>query len=139
MLNDIFTRVPINGTAQRVVGQKNATPDSDIGRDDLVKIIDLLGRKHRLLKRVLGISNRTQHRNLMYRFSKRHHRVDGHKNPRALTEYVFVGAEIQRFMRLLEEKRRESSPALEIRQPSVVVLPTNEHKPLALSKEPNTP
>jgi len=100
---DIYHRTPINKTAALVTGQAGCEPESDIGRDDIIYSIDRLQRKHRLIKRILGIEKKTQHTNLMYRYNKKGRTATGHKNPRIVDEYVRIGIAMQEMQNRLVE------------------------------------
>jgi hypothetical protein len=90
-----------------LVGQRGATEDVAIGRQDLVDLIARLQRKLRLLKVVLRIDNRAKHKNLIYRAAKGKGTLRTKANPRAVTEYVRIGHEIQRMNRALQEMNCE--------------------------------
>jgi len=105
--SDIYTRLPINQTAKNVISQANAMPDKELSRDELVHILDLLKRKHKLLKSILGIKSRAAHKNMMYRYNKFSRKVGGAKQPRALAEYVRIGIEIQRMQNIVVGRNAE--------------------------------
>lgn len=82
----------------------------DLTREELVFLSSRLERKLRLLKKVLRITTKAQHINLMYAI--RHYR--GHDkpgtgmlrlgaNPRAVFEYKRIGEEMQRMQARIHE------------------------------------
>jgi hypothetical protein len=83
-----------------------AIADTALSREELAKLVQLTTRKQRLLKRVLGIKTKSQHRNTAYKAGKgiRQYRAD--KEPRALVEYLRCGREIERLNRELADMRR---------------------------------
>lgn len=107
----IVVRSPINRTAASVVSQKNAsTFDSPLSRAELIYLIERLNRKQRLLKFVLGIKNKSQHKNVKYRTKRAIPQRRQKAEPRALTEYMRNGQHIQLLVKELAEweKRRKA-------------------------------
>lgn len=103
----ILTSTPINGTAARVVAQGHATDEGSLTRDELVTLLRRVERKHRLLKHVLGIRNASQHRNAIYKATHGLPQYRRKAEPRAFTEYLRVGEQIQRLVRRLAELKAE--------------------------------
>ncbi|WP_294767205.1 hypothetical protein [uncultured Rhodoferax sp.] len=93
---DLPAMRPVNGRAASVVSQKGIAPDADLSRDELLELIARLQRKSRLLKVVLGITNRAQHKNLMWKANKGFKATRIKSDPRAVVEYRRVGVEILR-------------------------------------------
>jgi hypothetical protein len=111
-LDRILTSAPINHTAARVVSSpRNPVPMGDLTRAELIALMDRLQRKHRLLKVVLGITKKSQAKNLTYMLKgmqkglgKRGSGVNRvARDPRAALELIRVGDEIQRMNRRLQE------------------------------------
>jgi hypothetical protein len=107
----VLASAPINGTAASVVAQSRApASQGDMGPDEIKAIIDRLVRKQRLLKRVLGISSKAQHKNLMYRMNSVRRAVGVTRfqgNPRSAVEYKRLGIEINRLNARVCELRKE--------------------------------
>jgi len=96
-LHAIFIRSPINRLSAGVVSQRGAAEeDSPLTREELAYIVQRLSRKQRLLKRVLGIANRSQHKNMMWKANKRFAQYRVAREPRAFQEYRRIGREMQR-------------------------------------------
>lgn len=87
-MKDIYKRYQLNKTSSI------NTPEI-LNREDKLNILGLLERKHRLIKFILGITTKRQHKNLMQRYNKKGRRVSGHNKPRLLEEYVRVGGYIR--------------------------------------------
>lgn len=106
-LDAILAAEPINGTARRVTSQRGAaTEDTPLSREELVELVNRLQRKHRLLRRVLGIKNNSQHQNTLYKARHGIRQYRAAKEPRSLTEYVRCGQEMQRLIQELAELRK---------------------------------
>lgn len=110
-IHAILVRSPVNGVAARVVSQAGCEGNTPLSREELCQIHDRLQRKHRLLKHVLGIKNKSQHSNLMVKFNRRLPQYRAANEPRAFTEYVRVGREMQRMCRALADMRAERRAA----------------------------
>lgn len=96
-LHAIFIRAPINRLVAGVVSQRGASAeDTPLTREELAYIVQRLSRKQRLLKRVLGIANRSQHKNMMWKANKRFTQYRVAREPRAFQEYRRIGQEMQR-------------------------------------------
>lgn len=103
-LLQVLNSQPINRQARIVTSQRRvSSTDTPLTREELAAITNRLQRKQRLLKLVLGIKNKSQHNNTLYKFKKKIPQFRGRAEPRALVEYVRVGQEIQRINRELEE------------------------------------
>ena len=88
---------PINRQAARAACQSACEDERGfLTRQELTRILERIQRKHRLLKRVLGITKKTQHTNTLNAFKRRlpNHRVQ--QEPRAFAEYLRCGKEINR-------------------------------------------
>ncbi len=111
-LHAILVRAPVNRLAASVVSQRRtAAEDEPMSRDELCYLLDRLQRKQRLLKRVLGIANATQHRNVMYRASRGFRQFRFEKEPRAFTEYRLLGQQMQGLIRGLAELKQQRREA----------------------------
>ena len=96
-LNAIFVRSPIDKLARRVTSQRHVSPDDpSLSKQELIEIIDRLIRKSRLLKVVLKITTKRQHKNLKTKDNKGIKNFRSTKEPRAMQEYRRVGGEIHR-------------------------------------------
>jgi len=93
---DVYALTPINGTAARVTSQSGCNESDELTIAELQSLKELCDRKRRLIKRFLGITNRSKHKNIMYKYNKRGRRSEGHKAPRILDEYVALGVSINR-------------------------------------------
>jgi hypothetical protein len=106
----ILASAPINGTARSVIRQpRDAVPQGDIGRQELIDLKERLERKLRLLKVVLRIDTKAKHRNLIYKTKRRMPTYRGAGNTRAVTEYMRIGHEMQRMNRALQDMRSAMS------------------------------
>ena len=95
----VMNNSPINRQAALVTSQSGCVEsDLPLTKPELVYLVDRLKRKHRLLKLVLGIKTNAQHRNLMYKYNKRVSQFRQRNEPRAFTEYIRVGRDIQRLV-----------------------------------------
>lgn len=107
VFDDIFVRAPVNKLAAVVVSQKGvAETDTPLTREELARIVERLGRKQRLLKRVLGIANKSQHRNAIWKDNKRLIQYRAQNEPRAFVEYRRIGQEMARLNVELAEMRK---------------------------------
>ena len=114
--HSIFIRSPVNKTAMKVVSQRGAAEsDKPLDRHELAHIVERLSRKQRLLKRVLNIGNKSQHRNAIYKSNKgfKNYRLD--KEPRAFVEYKRIGLQIQHLNTELSAMRKLRKIAHECR------------------------
>ena len=105
-LVDVMHMTPINRAAAKVTSQKGCHQDSSMSRDEVIEISSRLKRKHRLLRFVLGIDTKAKHVNLVYKAKKGFFTRRGKKNPRAVSEYLLVGEQMQRLQKELGEMRR---------------------------------
>lgn len=97
----LLVRSPIDRITRLVTGQRAvAKQDRALTREELLEILDRCSRKQRLLKRVLQIDNKRQHKNFVQKWNigVRQFRVE--QEPRAALEYVRLG---QMMLRYLEE------------------------------------
>ncbi len=103
----IFSNYPINKQTAIVVSQSGCQDEKGfLSFDELVYLIGRIERKHRLLKRVLGIKTKAQHTNLTYAFNKRRKQFRQQAEPRAFAEYIRCGAEIRRLQLELAVDRK---------------------------------
>jgi hypothetical protein len=103
----VLNSAPINKQAAIVTSQRHvATADTPLTRDELAALANRLLRKQRLLKHVLGIKTKRQHKNMTYKAAKGIPQYRAAKEPRALTEYLRCGREIQRLAEELADMRR---------------------------------
>ena len=106
-LEEILVRSPVNSMARQVTSQKNVSEeDKPISTNEIVLLVTRFSRKQRLLKLVLGIKTKAQHKNTIYRFNAGFKQFRASKEPRAMAEYVICGREIQRLNYELSEMRR---------------------------------
>lgn len=105
-LHAILIRAPVNKLAASVVSQRGAAPDSPLSREELAYLVQRLSRRQRLLKAVLGIKTPSQHANTVYKHKKRIPQFRAAREPRALTEYLLIGQQIQNLNCELAELRR---------------------------------
>jgi hypothetical protein len=113
-LDRILASAPINQAAARVTASsRTPVPVGDLTKDELLALWRRLERKLRLLKQVLKITSKAQHKNLMTAInSGRRHRpgvgmLRLTANPRTALEYKRVGEEMQR----LQDRIREPNLA----------------------------
>jgi hypothetical protein len=109
-IDAILTSSPINQTAARVVSRRRGIEEAtSMAREELVALKDRLERKQRLLKRVLGITTKAQHKNLLYRMNTGRMMLTerGKREPRSALEYKLVGEQIWRLNERLCEMRAE--------------------------------
>jgi hypothetical protein len=104
-LFQVMRSTPINSAARRVVKQGNSSHDEDeLSRAELVEICERLERKSRLLKKIIGIENKAQHKNLKNSVNGK--RAGGgirkaKNHPRAVMEYLRCGMEIHRMIQAI--------------------------------------
>lgn len=95
----LLVRSPVDRITRAVTDQRAvARHDRPLTRDELLEILNRCERKQRLLKRVLRIETKTQHKNLVHRWQLgvRQSRVE--REPRAALEYVRLGNMMQRYI-----------------------------------------
>lgn len=111
-LYNIFVRSPIDKKAANVVSQRYVEPNyPDLNREELKEIVVRLQRKSQLLKVVLQIKNKSQHKNLKYRDNRGRPTLRSEREPRAVQEYRRVGEQIQRMESRIGEINRERKAA----------------------------
>ena len=94
-ISEILTRSPVNGNAYRVTSQRGcATVETDIGKGEIIELADRLIRKMRLMKTVLGITSKVQHKNFTKRFNKGRLNIRQGQTQRLIDEYIRVGLSI---------------------------------------------
>jgi hypothetical protein len=111
-IDRILASTPINQTAARVVSSsRNPVPMGDLSREELIYLRSRLERKLRLLKQVLKITSKAQHKNLMHAINSGRRNRPGvgmlrlTANPRTALEYKRVGEEMQRMQDRIRELR----------------------------------
>ncbi len=110
----VMNRTPIDRQASRVASQRNcAVVDLDLCRDDLVRSLDRLQRKMRLMKSVLKVATKCQHKNLLARHKNGRRGMKG-RPARLVVEYANVGASIQSIMLQIHEM--EIGPGRKLRK-----------------------
>lgn len=111
----VLSASPINRQAGLVTTQRGcATEDEPLTKQELVQLVARLERKHRLLKHVLGIKNKSQHMNVMWKFNKGIRQSRYKENPRSMVEYKRCGEEMQRLIKelaALKQARRAAALA----------------------------
>ena len=96
-LAEILVREPVDRVARRVTSQTGvAEDDTPLTREELAALVNRLLRKNRLLRHVLGIDTKAKKVNTKYKAKKGIPQFRALKEPRALTEYLRCGQEIQR-------------------------------------------
>lgn len=121
---DFAAMVPVNGRAARVVSQKGCTGDTPLSKDELLELVARLQRKSRLLKLVLNIKNKAQHKNLIWKSNKGFKTQRATAEPRALVEYRRVGVEIQRMLNEVKNINDEAKrKRLEARAEQLIYQP----------------
>jgi hypothetical protein len=93
----ILTSNPIDRVARRVASQAGVSQaDSPLAREELAYLMRRTLRKQRLLKQILGIRTKAQHKNTTYKSNHGVKQFRAEKEPRALDEYLRCGQAIQR-------------------------------------------
>jgi len=94
-ISEILTRSPVNGNAYRVTSQRGcATAETDIEKSEIIELSNRLIRKMRLIKTVLGITSKRQHKSFTRRFNKGILNIRQGQTPRLIDEYIRVGLSI---------------------------------------------
>lgn len=101
-------RVPIDRLAMRVSSQKGCVDDIGVSIQDIKILLARLERKMRLMKHVLGVNTRSQHKNLMYRFNKNGNPNAKHGQKRIFLEYKRVGENMHLLMFTAKALKSES-------------------------------
>jgi len=94
-------------------------------RNELAALVQRLSRKHRLLKRVLEIKTKRQHKNVTYKALKGIRQYQTEKEPRSLTEYLRCGKEIQRLTNELSEMRKARQSAAQTARETKALMALN--------------
>ena len=97
-INEILVRSPINRSASHVVSQKGCSDDRPLAREELAYLVLRLQRKHGLMKSLLQIKTKRQHKNVVYKMNAGIQQFRAAKQPRIFAEYVRVGNDIQRLL-----------------------------------------
>jgi hypothetical protein len=101
----ILLRSPVDRVARRVTSQQFVEKeDSELTREEINAIVERLCRKQRLLKVVLKIKTKTQHKNFTRRVSRGGGDYRERLEPRAVAEYMRCGVEIYRLTNELGER-----------------------------------
>jgi hypothetical protein len=111
-IDRILASAPVNTTAARVVSRRRGLEEpSAMTRDEILALIERLQRKLRLLKVVLGIKTRAQHKNLVWKFNKGFKSTRFKADPRSVVEYKRVGEQLQRLCARVSEINAEAKAA----------------------------
>lgn len=103
---NLCLRSPIDRLARRVTSQKAvAKYDKPLTADEIKLLLARLERKHKLLKRVLGVHTKAQHKSLCWKYNKRLPQFRQAMEPRSFLEYVRVGRAIQILTNELAQQR----------------------------------
>ena len=103
---DLSLRSPINRQARRVTSQAGVRAvDAPLNADEIKPLLARLERKHKLLKHILGVRTKAQHKNLCWKYNKRIPQFRQTTEPRAFLEYVRVGRAIQILTNELAQQR----------------------------------
>lgn len=124
---DLPAMVPVNGRAASVVSQRGIESDKPLSREELIEIVARLERKSRLLKLVLHIKTKAQHKNLMWKTNKGHRTVRSAAEPRSVKEYKRVGLELQRMHAAIREinTAARAAKAEQVAEPAQPLAATN--------------
>lgn len=110
----ILLRAPVNRLAAAVTSQRRVSrEETPLSIDELRYLLERCGRKQRLLKFVLRIENRAQHKNLCWKHNKglRQYRAD--QEPRAFVEYRILGKQMAQLNVALSEAKKDRQAAHE--------------------------
>lgn len=88
----VLNGTPIDRKSRIVTSQARCVEaETSIDRDELALLVQRLDRKRRLLKYVLKIDNKRQHKNVIQRFNNGWHGRSSFRPPRIVAEYVRLG------------------------------------------------
>ena len=106
---EIIVRSPVDRVARRVTAQtQRVEDDQEISADEMKFIYFRLMRKASLLKEVLRIKNKSQHKNVKTKYKNRTPQFrDKIQGGRAIVEYRRVNIEIGRFCVLVSAKLKQ--------------------------------
>jgi hypothetical protein len=105
-LNQIFLRTPVNRNAFLATSQKNCVEvEKDLNFTELTDILNRLNRKNRLLKTLLKIKTKTQHKNLKNKFKQGLIKFRSESNKSLIYEYFSVGQQIENIHLRLKDFR----------------------------------
>lgn len=96
---NIHTRYNINKTSSLTI----TSDHTELSRTETVEVMGILERKHRLIRYLLGIKNRRQHKNMMQRYNKNGRSVSFCRKPKLLDEYIKIGRHIRELMSSLSK------------------------------------
>ena len=100
---EVFVRSPVNRQAAGMLSSSKQI-EADIGRDELIYLIQRLERKRRLLSKAIGVTTGAQRRNLMWKINKGKKTYRSSLHPRGVEEWRRNGLAINRLK--LELARR---------------------------------
>ncbi len=105
---ELYALRPVNKTAGIVASQRGCNvADSLIKKEELLYLLERLTRKQRLIKKILGVRNKTHHKNIIHRIIGGHINPNNYNIPRLLPEYKRVGEAIEKINRRLSEIKDE--------------------------------
>jgi len=103
---DIYALTPIDKISAIATSQSNIEDNKNLSPHELNNVKLQYLKKRKILAEELGIKNRTQHKNIMYR-SRRERYVKNHPKRYVLIEYIFIGKESYRICQYLESLKKE--------------------------------
>lgn len=116
-LLQVLNSAPINRTAKVVTSQKHCDAIyRDADKFEIRFAVHLLTRKMRLMKMVLKITTRSQHKNTIYRHSNLGYKSQRGVSRRLIGEYARVGQSIQILNKRLAEINSVAKGEKELRQ-----------------------
>jgi len=98
---DFYALNPIDKTSAIVTSQANIKSEEELSPHELNNAKLEYVKKRKILAEKLGIKNRTQHKNMMYR-SRIKSYVKNHPKRDILMEYIFIGKEAFRLCQYME-------------------------------------
>jgi hypothetical protein len=104
----VMNSTPIDMRARIVTSQRRCVEvEASIDKEEIVLLVERLMRKIRLLKVVLSIENKRQHKNVIARFNAGTSKRSKIRPRRAVAEYVRIGLAIQNLNVRLQEIKKE--------------------------------
>ncbi len=107
-LHAILIRSPINRQAGGGITHRRPINDEPLTREELLYLMQRLARKCGLLKKTLGIRNRTHLKNLKYRYNKGRSPHAIREEPRAWTELKVCGEQLLKMQQEIQRLRLEA-------------------------------
>lgn len=108
-LVEVFNSRPIDRDAYRATLQRNcSTADATATREELQHLLSRLERKQRLLKKMLKIKTKSQHKNLVYKGTRQIPQF--RQSSPAFRDYLRNGQAMQLLLQRITELKRESDP-----------------------------